>query len=249
LLDAAILLGLGGLAWQGWRLDDKPTRWLDVGLLALAAGLIAGRAAHVAIHWQYFSEHTEDIAAFWQGGIDWHAAILVGLLILLIACLRRGVSFRGVTDVLAISLPIGAVLALTGCLAAGCGHGREVVSLADYPPYIAAELPDLYGIIAPRFQTQLFGITLNIALVILVVILTRLSRLDGARLWIMLMLMGVGMFGIDFTRGDAMPVIGGLRLDQILDLVVAGAGLAGITIGRRLTRPVISSGRMRLTGT
>jgi phosphatidylglycerol:prolipoprotein diacylglycerol transferase len=247
LLDAAILLGLGVLTWQGWRLDDEPVRWLDAGLLAVAGGVIAGRLAHVAIHWEYFSEHLPEIPAFWEGGINWHAAILAGLLILLWACLRRGVSFRDATDVLAIILPIAAALACVGCLASGCGHGREVASLGDYPPYVAAELPDLYGIIAPRFQTQLFEITLNVILLILAVILTRLPWLKGARLWIILTLLGAGTFAVDFTRGDAMPMIGGLRLDQILDLVVALAGLAGIIIGRRLIHSAIPRQRMHLT--
>jgi prolipoprotein diacylglyceryltransferase len=182
----------------------------------------------------------------WQGGIDWHGAVLLGLAALMTACVRLGVSFRAVSLALAFVLPLGALLAGAGCLAAGCGHGREVMSLAGYPPYIAAELPDLYGIVAPRFQTQMFGIALNAFLLILAAMLIRSPRVAPMTFWIILALSGAGTFGIDFTRGDAVPMAGSLRLDQILDLVVALVGVAGLVTDRRQTHPAPLPRRQRV---
>lgn len=237
LLDLAILLGLGGLTWEGWRLDDEPGRWLDVGLWTLAAGVLGGRLVHVAIHWEYFSGHMDGILAIWQGGLSWQGAVLVGLAALMFSCTRYGVNFRTVSLSLAVLLPIGAILADIGCMAAGCAHGREVTSLAGYPPFIAYELPDLYGIVAPRFQTQLFGVVLHLLLLILAIALLKMPRVSYATFWIVLALSGLGTFVIDYYRGDPVPMVGSLRLDQVFDLVVALVCAAGFTTWRRQTHP------------
>jgi len=229
LLDFAILVGLAALAWRGWEMGQKPAHWLDAGLGALVVGLIAARAGHVVIHWAYFSEHTNEIWEIWRGGLDWHAAILGGLAGLAGAGALRKLSFWRTSDALAWALPIGAALAYTGCLMTTCGYGREVRSLADYPAPLVAELPDLYGVVAPRFSSQLYGIALGVVLLAVVV----LFRRQPARLWIGLALLGMGVFGIGFTRGDAVPMVGSLRLDQLLDLVVVLIGIAGAVWAHR----------------
>jgi phosphatidylglycerol:prolipoprotein diacylglycerol transferase len=222
LLDVAVLIGLAALAWRAWQLDQKPAYWLDAGLGALVVGLVAARVGHVAIHWAYFSEHPGEIWEIWRGGLDWHSAILGGLGGLAGVCRLRKLGFWQVSDALAWGLPIGVILTYSGCLMTSCGHGREVRSLADYPTPLVAELPDLYGITAPRFSSQLYGIALGVALLSVVALLRRWP----ARLWAALALLGLGAFGIGFTRGDAVPMVGSLRLDQIFDLVIAVTSIA-----------------------
>lgn len=229
LLDCAILVGLMTLAWQGWRLDREPAYWLDTGLGALVAGLVAARAGHVAIHWSYFSEHRGEMFEFWHGGLDWHGAILGGLIGLTVVARLRKLNFQQVSNTLVWVMPIGVMLVYVGCLMGSCAHGREVRSLADYPAPLVAELPDLYGVVAPRFTSQLYGALLG-AVLFGVVVLLRHTRV---RLWIALVLLGLGTFGIGFTRGDAVPMVGVLRLDQILDLGVAVVGAAGAALTLR----------------
>ncbi len=232
LLDLAVLIGLATLAWQAWKLDQKPAHWLDAGLGALAAGLIAARLGHVAIHWMYFSEHPSEIWEIWRGGLDWHTAVLGGLGGLAGICRLRKLGFWQVSDVLAWSLPIGVMLTYTGCLMTNCGHGREVRSLADYPALLVAELPDLYGITVPRFSSQLYGIALGAGMLGMVALLRRWP----GRLWAALALLGLGAFGIGFTRGDAVPMVGALRLDQVFDLGVAVTGMVGAVLAHRFNK-------------
>jgi phosphatidylglycerol:prolipoprotein diacylglycerol transferase len=171
----------------------------------------------------YFSEHPNEIWEIWRGGLDWHGAILGGLAGLAGGARLRRLAFWQVADALAWGLPVGVILTYTGCLMTRCGHGREVRSLADYPAPLVAELPDLYGIVAPRFSSQLYGIVLGVALLAVVILLRRWP----ARLWAALALLGLGAFGIGFTRGDSVPMVGSLRLDQLLDLVIVAIGIAG----------------------
>jgi phosphatidylglycerol:prolipoprotein diacylglycerol transferase len=205
--------------------------------LAAVGGIVGGRLGHVGIHWQYFAEHPEGIVKVWQGGLDWHGAALGGLLALLLVCRVRGAGFRQVSDALAFILPMGAALTYTGCLMVSCGHGREVASLADYRPPIALELPDLYGVVAPRLASQLYGVVLSLLLIGVAGLLAWRIAQAGVRFWLVLALLALGTFGIGFTRGDSVPMVGALRLDQVLDLLVAAGALAAAVLAARPIQP------------
>ena len=233
LLDLAILVGLGLLALFGHFSGEKPSRWVDAGLGAIAGGIVLGRLGHVAIHWAYFSEHMVEIAQVWRGGIDWHGAVVGGLAALAVGCRLLGLNFRAVTDALSFILPMGAALTYSGCLMVSCGHGREVASLADYPRFLVAELPDLYGVVAPRLASQLYGVVLSLLLIVVAGILAWRVQRQGVRFWIVLGLLGLIAFGIGFTRGDAVPPVGSLRLDQVLDLGIVALALTGTLIASR----------------
>lgn len=220
LLDAAILVGLALLAWHGRRVA-RPLAWLDAGLAALVGGVVAARLVHAGIHWAYFSEHPAEIVEVWRGGLSWHGAVVGGLLALFAAARISRLDWRGLTDALALVLPLGAALAYAGCLPAGCGAGREVATLADYPPLVAAELPDIYGLVAPRLASQVYGLALSLALLGLAWALRRWLTVPGLRLWPVLALLAFGVFGIGFTLGSEVRMLGDLRLDQLLDLLVA----------------------------
>lgn len=226
-LDAAILLGLGILVWQGHHRDRRAAAWLDAGIATVLGGLIIGRIGHVMIYWAYFTHHVAQAFEIWRGGIDWHAAILGGIVGLALMCQIRRMRFRAVTDVLAFVLPIGALLTYTGCWMVSCGHGREVTSLADYPSVVAAELPDIYGVVAPRLASQLYGVAWSIMLLLAAYLLARSIKRSGVRAWVVLALLGIGAFVIGYTRGDDIQQVGALRLDQVLDLAIAALGLLG----------------------
>jgi len=226
-LNLAIITGLGLLTWFGWQLEDAPTRWVDAGLSALAGGIVFGRLGHAAIHWAYYSAHLNEVPQFWRGGLDWHGAVLGGIGALAIYCRVRSMRWRLVSDVFSLIVPAGTLFIYTGCLMVSCGHGLEVRSLADYPPLIAAEMPNLYGVVAPRLLSQGYGIVLSVILIVFSLLLSTVVTRRGIRLWIVLALLGLGVFGIGFTRGDAVPMVGILRLDQILDLLTLIIGLLG----------------------
>lgn len=229
-LDLAVLAGLVSLAWQGSRLMNAPARWTDAGLAALGAGLVAARLGHVAIHWNYFSLNPGEIFLFWRGGLDWHAALGGGLFGLWGATRILKLPYHFLLDALAVPLVFGAALVWLGCLAAGCGYGAEVRSLADYPSDIVAELPDLYGLLAPRFNTQLFGAILSVGLMLPALLLRLIIKRAGVRFWLILLLLALGTLVIGNWRGDAVPQVGDLRLDQLLDATIAALAFAGLVV-------------------
>ncbi len=221
-------------------------RLVDIYVGALIIGILGARVFHVALNWDYFADNQSEMWIIGAGGLDWHGALLGGLLgiafmrwfqdgltswfpsLLLRGGVRGGVaSFNHLLDSLAPALPLIGLGGWVGCLAAGCGYGREVDSLANYSRWMTSELVDVFGIVAPRFNTPYFGIALSL-LGLLFVLLSVLWRgrstspsPAGQCFWWLLAFMSAGMFLIGFYRADHSLIFFGLRTDQILDVMIS----------------------------
>jgi len=217
-LIAGVLAGLLILAARAPR--GTRARWLDVGIVAVIAGVAGARALHVVLEWNYFSAHRDELAALGQGGLAWHGALLLGLPAALLTARARGVPLRAWQDAAALAWPVGLSAAWWACRRAGCGYGYEVWTLADWPGWLVEELPDVYGQIAPRLDVQALGALWGIALLALALLLTWPGWLRGLRLWPILALTGLGQALLAFLRADPAPQIGGHRADQVLDLAL-----------------------------
>lgn len=213
---AIVLAGLIALS----RAPGRPGATLDACLVALAAGLVAARIGHILLHAAHFTLVPEDILRPGSGGLEWHAGLAGALGGLWAGARLRRVDPRALLDALTPAPALLALGAWRGCLAAGCAFGREVDTLANYPPLLVAELPDIYAIEAPRYNTPLAGMTLALAALLLAALCFRRAWLAGRRFWLTLLLLAAGMFLIGFLRADSVPRWAGLRADQWLDLAV-----------------------------
>lgn len=227
-LTAAILLALGVIAWQAQRGGAGALRWLDVGLAAVLAGVIGARLLYVALEWDHFAQHTDEIARLRSGGMAWHGALMTGLPAAFITARLRGVNWRAWTDAAALAWPLGVAGAWLACRGAGCAYGYEVRSLADWPDWLVEELPDVYDLPAPRLDLQAGGTIFGLALLALALLMTWRGALPGLRLWAILALTGLGMALLGFFRADPAHTVYNRRIDQILDLALLLAStLAG----------------------
>ena len=218
-----LALALAIAASLGLGLRQNPARRgavVDACLGALLLGLIGARAGHVLLNWEYFAYNAGEILHVQAGGLDWHGGLLGGLLGLWLVARWRGLDAGQLLQTLSPALPLIALAGWWGCLAANCAYGREVDTLANYSPLLVAELPDVYGIPAPRYATQLFGLGLALVTSGLAGLLSWRGWLAAGRFWLLLALLSLGMFSIGFLRGDFAVMIVGLRADQWLDLEV-----------------------------
>lgn len=227
----AILASIGIAIYQ----QRSRRQFVDACLGALLLGIVGARLFHVGLNWDYFAENVAEIWRFEAGGLDWHGALLGGLLGLVLVTWAQTLfnrwrpntfsplSFNTLLTSLTPALPLTGLGGWVGCLAAGCGYGKEVDSLANYPRWAASELVDVFGIVAPRYNTPYFGIALCLCGVLLVLGLRRWQ--DARRFWLVLMLMSWGMFVIGFFRADHVLDLFGLRGDQLLDVIMAIWGM------------------------
>jgi len=231
----ALAIGITLSAAIGLRRSQQPGRTADLYLGALVGGVIGARVFHILLNWDYFAGNFNESFDLRAGGLDWHGAVLGGLFGLWIVA-KISSKFRvpssesktqsstlstqhSVLSTLIFALPIIGFAGWYGCMAAGCGYGREVDSLANYPAWSVTESHDVFGIVAPRFNTPLFGMVLCGVVLLMILLLTWRGWIPKSRFWFGLALLSLGMFVIGFFRGDHAQVLLGLRLDQWLDFV------------------------------
>jgi prolipoprotein diacylglyceryltransferase len=199
----ALFVGLGvafaiGLGWRALARLDTPVwtrgRWLDVCLGAFVLALLLGRAVHVLDAAAYFAAYPEQIALPQAGGLDWRGVLAGGTLGALLVCGLRRLPVGQALYALAWAVPLVALGGWLGCLYAACGVGAEIATLAYTSPLVAAELPDVYGTIAPRYFTQLWGMGLALLLAALVAALGRWrTQADALRFLLAAGVLAAGM--------------------------------------------------------
>jgi phosphatidylglycerol---prolipoprotein diacylglyceryl transferase len=232
---ALMVLALGAglaLTWVAARHADlPPADVLDVALVAVLVGVIGARAGYVTLNWDYYRSHTNEIAQVWQGGLVWHSGLAGGVLGAAIASAWRKLNLRAVLNTLTPGLMAGVALGWIGCYLAGAAYGREVFP-SDQWWFLAADLPGMYGLRNPRFATQLLGAAWAAMCFGMSNIECRMSNgrfaTSGIRFAATMTLYSAGTFVLGFTRGDAAPMLGAWRLDQVIDAGIVFASVVYI---------------------
>ncbi len=228
LVTLSICLGIVWAAPRGQR-----ARVADALIVGLLAALLLGRALHVLIHWAYFQDHLTEILQLRAGGLSWQGAAWGALMGCGLMSWRRGARWAGLYVGLALATPLIGWAAWVGCQQALCAHGAEVSTLAEYPAWLVVEARDRFGLYAPRYHTHLLGAGGMVGVGVVALM---------ARRWLPpLALLGLSLMGVaacsllvGFLRGDSVPLVGGLRADQWLDLAVLLTGAALVVAYRRL---------------
>lgn len=230
LYSYTVVIGLGLAAAIGltvW-LERRDARarpgWVDALLIALFAGLVAGRAVFVWANRPYFQEHPGEIALVWQGGLSYHGFLIAGLLAFSIWLLWRRQSPAGYAGLLAPALALGSAFGWLACWFEGCAYGQETM----LGPF-AADLPDSFGVRGLRYQTQLIGLALSLLALLLILILRRWLR-PGQLFWLALLALSGGRVVVGLLRGDAAPMLGQWRLDVVADAFLALAATVAILV-------------------
>lgn len=200
---------------------------IDSGLVILVLALVGARAGQVLLDFDYFRDHVDQALWLNEGGLNWHGAFVGGLMGSWIASRVFKVHIAPLMDALAVVLPLVAALTWYGCSGWGCGYGREVTTMADYPAVLVVESRDIFGLTAPRMNTHGIGMLLSLTLAVIALGLTGLNWLYGRRLWLIVSLFSCCMLVLGLWRGDFAPLFWNLRIDQWWD---AGLLILSITV-------------------
>jgi phosphatidylglycerol:prolipoprotein diacylglycerol transferase len=237
LLDLGLILGLVLTYFEGKRVLGKGDIALDLGLWAVIGGIVGGRIGYVLANWTAFSEDWSQVLRLWQGGLSFYGAFLGGLAVMgLFSWLggrqtrkaEKGVrsfpSFLTLGDVVTPGLALGIAFGWAACLMGGCAYGAVGVG------YGTALLPDLYGVEASRFATQVAGLVYAVLLFAGFWLLRRRWPFPGAAFLMYILLYFGGMFFLEFVRGDEAIYVGPWRLAQWLDLSLTLAAAASLLL-------------------
>jgi phosphatidylglycerol:prolipoprotein diacylglycerol transferase len=238
LYSFTVVMGLGlaaGIGLSAWFVKNKQDKqansgWMDGLLVSLPLAFIGGRICFVWANWSYFQERPDEIALVWQGGLSYHGALIVGLPAFWLWTIwrrRKGTEKLSFTSCAALLMP-GFVLAhlfgWTGCWLEGCAFGRETVL-----GWLAADLPDSFGVFAVRYQSQLLGFGLTAVIFIVVLVLRNRSK-EGPFFWLAFGLLSMAYGFVTLVRGDSVPLVGSLRLDTLISTCVILVSLIGFII-------------------
>jgi prolipoprotein diacylglyceryltransferase len=132
--------------------------------------------------------------------------------------------WRDLLDVLAPGLALGCAFGWLGALLTGSAYGSEASGLVPPLSWLAAEMPDIYGVDARRFMTQ--PLMIGACLLLLGVLWALRNRLPrGGAFALYLLVCTSADFLIAFLRGDG-TWRWGLWLWQWVALVEVCAAIA-----------------------
>lgn len=204
--------------------------WIDGALAAAAGALLGGRAVFVWLNAVYFAENPAEAWQLWLGGLNYHGALIGGLVAMAVWARLTNRPLGRYAGLFAPGLALLAAAGWAACHFEGCAYGRPPdPDLPQTLYFLAGHLPDELGVFAARYRTQLFGALGS--LVVFVVALRAFGRARPAALfWGVLGGLSLVRAAVALGRGDPAPVVGGWRLDALVDLSLAAVSLLALMV-------------------
>jgi phosphatidylglycerol:prolipoprotein diacylglycerol transferase len=191
----------------------------------LAAGVSALLLGRIQFVWQNGEWFVENPAERWnvaQGGFGYAGVIFGGLLGLFLWGLLTQNKLRPILISLIPCVPLLHFIGWLACWFDGCGYGAKT-SIS----WNAAPLPDNFGLITVRYQTQLGGMLLAVFAGTIFFLCWRfwfqnepLQFSKAAVFWLALTVLSATRTVSYVYQGDTVPLFGALRADFVFALVV-----------------------------
>lgn len=218
IIASGVILALVLCSWLYKGRGGDPEDLLDFLLWALPAGIVGARLYYVVFSWESFKDDLWSIAAIWEGGLAIYGAIIAGIIVCILFCRIKGISFWEFADVGAAGAILGQCMGRWGNFVNGEAHGGPT-SL----PWGMTINGD-----GPFHPTFLYESLWSLAGLIILTVLIRRHRVPGSCFFAYLLWYGFGRFFIEGLRTDSLYVLPGIRVSQIVAAAGVVLGIAGI---------------------
>lgn len=218
----AFFVTLHESAWRG--LDED--KIYNLGLWAVAAGMVGARLMHVIDHWAFYSANPWMIPAIREGGLSIYGGLAAGIIVGGIYARHAKLPFLTSLDAAAIGLILGQSVGRIGNIFNGDVEGG-VTNLPwgfiyTNPNALAAQ-PGV-----PTHPYPVYEIILNLMIFgVLWKLRSRTTKVPGVLFLVYAALYSIVRFLLMFLR-DEVIVIWGLQQAQVLALATFLAAVAGI---------------------
>ncbi|KRL95411.1 prolipoprotein diacylglyceryl transferase [Levilactobacillus hammesii] len=227
---------------EGRRRGINPDDIYDMILWALPAALIAARAYYVIFQWPYYAKHPGEIIAIWDGGIAIYGSLIGAGLVVFFFCRSRFIPVWLMLDVAAPTVILGQAIGRWGNFMNQEAFGR-ITSLAflqglHLPNFIVNQML-ING--AYRQPTFLYESTWDLLGFIVLMSLRHTPELfkQGEVFLSYVLWYSFGRFFIEGMRTDSLMLFGGLRVSQLLSVVLfVGALIIWIYRRRQQVAPM-----------
>ena len=203
------------LCWKRESAGVSKDNILDIGMIAMFAGIIGARIFYVIQFHEQFEGNWLNVIRIDQGGLVFYGGFILSATVLYIYCRIKKINIARLLDVFAPAVALGHAFGRIGCFMQGCCFGKpgkdfplSVVfpsgsaPAARYPqPSIGEELlknpPSL-----PLYPTQLIEAGVNFLLFLILFNLVGKSKKSGRIAGIYLLCYAVLRFLMEYLRGD-----------------------------------------------
>lgn len=228
LLSLGLVCGVLVSVRKGSRRGVASTRLLDAALIGVSSGLVGARAAYVAVNWAFFRHHLSEALRLWAGGLTWQGGLVSGLLLVALYGLRFRLSLGVLFDALTLGLACFTLFIWLGSGSANDVYGRETYPIDGFLWSLSADLPDLYGLRAPRINVPLLGAIWSGLVLGLLWIFHERLRAPGSLFLSYIALTGLGGVILVPMQANAVPYLFHVRLDWLFNLLLAVGGISGL---------------------
>src|ERR1700730_12610505 len=182
LLAAAYLLGLKLAMVRAERRGLDSARVLDLGIYIIIAALIGAKLLLLIIDLNTFRNDPHERLTLARSGGVFYGGLILAVSVALWYIRRAGLPLWTTCDVCAPGIALGHVVALFGCLFAGCCYGRPTnvpwaITFTD--PFAAANVGTPLNV--PLHPTQLYEAGAELLILILLLTTERFGRRVAGR--------------------------------------------------------------------
>jgi phosphatidylglycerol:prolipoprotein diacylglycerol transferase len=206
----------------------------DLALWLAVGGIIGARLYEVLfINFDYYAFNLISIFKVWEGGLAIHGGIIGGVIALFAWVKINKEDFWRLADLVAVVLPLGQAIGRWGNYFNGELYGGPTDSFIGIPISISNRLAgfDNYSYFHPTF---LYESIMNF--ILFLILLTTFKKTNPRKgIVSMYYLIGYSVirFTTEFIRIDPTPVYFGLRLPQVVSILIFAFAIGFILIRRK----------------
>ena len=223
-----VIIGVGMIiatslaAWRATKQGYKSDLIIDFVLFAIPIGIVCARLYYVIFEWEYYIQDPIRIFAIREGGLAIYGGVIGGILTAIIFCKVNKFSLIKLLDLAMPSLLLGQIIGRWGNFMNQEAFGNLITDpkLQFFP----------YGVYIESLgewhqATFFYESAANLMLFILMMIVARKVKKDGWMVVLYFAGFGTIRFFIEGLRADSLYLIPGIRVSQLLSLVLICAGL------------------------
>lgn len=217
-LDLGLIVGLLLFYWQARRAGFDPNKLVDVLILAVVAGLVGARLVFVLVHLPDYLANWRLLLYGWQGGLSIYGGLLCAALAVALYARRQELDFWELADLSAPALTLGGAVVGVGYLLSGYYYGA-----VTHSP-LSLNLPDLGGLYAPRYPTQIIMLVCNLVLCAVLWWLRVREPFTGFIFMVYLIFSSLARYALEFLLGE-ITYLGPFSYTQVLSLLTVALGV------------------------
>ena len=222
IIAGGLLLGVLLAMHRAKQRGFKSDMILDFLFLAIPLAIVGARLYYVVFEWESYVGGLSKLFAINQGGLAIYGGVIGGIIAAIIFCKMKKVPFLTLVDLVIPSLILGQAIGRWGNFVNQEAFGNIITnpSLQFFPVAVYIERLGEW-----HQATFFYESAWNLVLLCVVLLLSRGKVKDGALLSTYFIGYGIGRFLIEGLRTDSLYIVPGIRISQMLSLLLIAVGI------------------------